>query len=160
MTHSPDTLKTLHEEYHPMVRQMCLGYVKGDEEMAKDLTQEVFISIWNALPRFEGRSSYKTWIYRITVNTCISHVRKKVPLKETSMPDLPSEDGQENDPTDQLLHAIGKLPEVERLLIMMVLDELSYSEIAEVTGITEGNLRVRIHRIKNKLKIIMENGRI
>ena len=59
-----------------MVQQMCLGFVKGDYDKATDLSQEVFIKVWTHLETFKGESSYKTWVYRITVNTCLQLIRK------------------------------------------------------------------------------------
>ena len=67
--------ESLHLQYYAMVLQMSLGYMKGDSELARDMAQEVFINIWNALAKFKGESSYKTWIYRITVNTCLLYIR-------------------------------------------------------------------------------------
>ena len=63
--------KGLHEQYYPMVKQLCLGYMKGDTYAAEDITQEVFINIWNGLEKFRSDASYKTWIYRIAINTCL-----------------------------------------------------------------------------------------
>ena len=154
-------LDSLHNQYSPMVRNMSMGFMKGDIDLANDLTQEVFINIWNAIPAFKGDSSYKTWIYRITVNTCLQHIRKEknkkqVPLEDISQPcnnvDIPD--------YGNLYRAIGKLSEIDRLIIMMVLDEAEYEEIAGVVGIHENTLRVKIHRIKNRLKKILkhENG--
>ncbi len=67
---------SLYSEYNPMVVQMCLGFMKGDRDQANDLAQDVFVNVWNSLSRFRGESSHKTWIYRITVNTCLLHIRK------------------------------------------------------------------------------------
>ena len=147
---------SLYQQYRPMVLQMCRGYMKGDDELAEDLTQEVFINVWNALHKFKGNSSYKTWIYRITVNSCLNYIRNK---KESVNIPLDSVDLEKTDDTElqktvftNLYSAIGRLPEIERLIIMMVLDENNYDEIAEVMGISAGNVRVKIHRIKKNLK--------
>src|SRR6187551_3856670 len=80
------TFKTLHSQYHAMVTNMCRGFMKGDMDMASDLVQEVFINVWNALPGYRAEATYKTWIYRITVNTCLLQIRRdknkiKVPLE-------------------------------------------------------------------------------
>lgn len=149
--------ESLHTQYQPMVRTMCMGFVRGDSDIAHDLSQEVFINVWRAIEKFRGDASYKTWIYRITVNTCLQHLRKeknrqRVSLNtvETSVPTEPGKDHKE------LYDAIGQLSEIERLIIMMVLDELEYEEIAKVVGISPVNLRVKIHRIKSRLKNILE----
>jgi RNA polymerase sigma-70 factor (ECF subfamily) len=145
-----------------MVLQMCSGFMKGDREMADDLAQEVFINVWHALPNFRSESSHKTWIYRITVNTCLQQIRKakkdlRVPLEHAG--GTASETtNHEEERAVSLMKAIGHLEEVDRLVIMMVLDELEYEEIARVMGISENNLRVRIHRIKARLKTLLQHG--
>ena len=162
MADNKTLFESLHLQYHPMVLQMCLGFVKGDEAVSDDLAQEVFINIWNALGKFRRQSSYKTWIYRITVNTCLQHLRKeknKQMVSVSSVANLPCSEQAIDNPHQSLYHAIGQLNEVDRLVIMMVLDELEYAEIAEVTGISPLNLRVRIHRIKQKLKKLLEHER-
>lgn len=151
-------IEDLHRQYYPMVYNICLGFLKGDSEPAKDLSQEVFINAWNALDGFRKEASYKTWLYRITVNSCLQYLRKeknkqKLPLEtiEEAIDESTKADYQ------PLYNAIGQLSEVDRLIIMMVLDEVEYDEIAEVFGLNSVNLRVKIHRIKARLKKIMEN---
>jgi len=156
-------LTTLHTDYYPMVFQVCKGFVKGDVDVAKDLAQDVFVNTWNALGKFQGASSYKTWIYRITVNTCLKFLRDRKDLRMISIDELshhPSEKlkTREDDSHGSLYHAIGQLTEIDRLIMMMVLDELDYEEIASVIGISNANLRVKIHRIKKELKEILAHG--
>lgn len=159
MPNNTQLFESLHTDYYSMVHQMCLGFMKGDRDLAKDLTQEAFINTWRSLDKFKGTSSYKTWIYRITVNTCLKYLRDHKKDVQLSQETQASEVSEENpDDSHQALYsAIGKLPELDRLIIMMVLDELEYEEIAKVVGISEGNLRVKIHRIKKNLKKILEN---
>lgn len=151
-------IEDLHRQYYPMVFNICIGFLKGDTEQAKDLSQEVFINAWNALAGFRKEASYKTWLYRITVNSCLQYLRKeKTKLKQdidtikNSLEALPKADYQ------PLYNAIGQLSEIDRLVIMMVLDEVDYEEIAQVFGLSSVNLRVKIHRIKSRLKKILEN---
>ncbi|GAA5030360.1 DNA-directed RNA polymerase sigma-70 factor [Marivirga lumbricoides] len=162
MNELSDIFDKIYPQYHPMVRQICLGYMKGDEEQANDLTQEVFINVWNALPNFQGKSSYKTWVYRITVNTSLNYLRKYKKTEHSSLDNLPSEEQNTDEPGNysSLIAAIGQLQEIDRLIIMMVLDELEYDEIGEIMGISSVNLRVKIHRIKARLKKILENERV
>ena len=155
--------ESLHKAHYAMVHQMCLGFLKGDISLAKDLTQEVFINAWGAMQQFKGESSHKTWLYRVTVNTCLKFIRdkkgtKQVPFEEIQQ--LAEPENISNDAENQhqsLYRAIGQLAELDRLIIMMILDELEYEEIAKVIGISEGNLRVKIHRIKKNIKKILEN---
>ncbi len=155
--------ESLYQEFYSMVFQVSLGFVKGDRALADDLSQEVFINTWNALEKFQGRSSHKTWIYRITVNTCLQFLRKyqkRNPrrLDESGL-EMPSHSQNEalKEQNERLYQAIGRLEELDRLIIMMVLDELKYEEIANVVGVTEATLRVKIHRIKARLKKLMNN---
>lgn len=155
-----DIFKSIYHQYHPMVLQMCMGFMKGDRAQATDLAQEAFINTWTALPKFKGESSHKTWIYRITVNTCLQHIRKENTRSknEAAAVEPETDHAVADDRHNQLYRAIGELTEIDRLIITMVLDDLEYEEIAKVVGIQETNLRVRIHRIKVKLKEIMQHG--
>lgn len=160
----PSTFKTLHSQYHGMVLNLCRGFMKGDVEMACDLVQDVFINVWNALPKYRGEASYKTWIYRITVNTCLLQIRKdknifKVPIEAAFHATETGANTPQTENEQILYRAIGRLDEVERLIIMMVLEEVEYEEISRIIGITENNLRVKIHRIRTKLKTLIEYER-
>ncbi|MEO9870678.1 RNA polymerase sigma factor [Ekhidna sp.] len=161
MSNKTELFESLHTDYYGMVHQMCIGFMKGDGDLAKDLTQETFINTWSALEKFKGTSSYKTWIYRITVNTCLKYIRDSKVKNQVSidselqLPDAMDTVAEEMH--QNLYTAIGQLSELDRLIIMMVLEELEYNEIAEVVGINEGNLRVKIHRIKKNLKKILAN---
>jgi len=163
MSSNKDLFETLHRDYYAMVMQMCLGFMKGDIDLAKDLSQDVFVNTWQALNQFKGASSYKTWIYRITVNTCLKFLRDKKDKLQVSIDEkhnyLEDDSAYTVDTKFQTLYyAIGNLGEVDRLIMMMVLDELGYDEISNIIGISEGNLRVKIHRIKKNLKKLLENG--
>jgi len=141
-----------------MVLQLCLGYLKGDSDQAKDLTQEVFIQVWNHLGNFRQESSPKTWIYRITVNTCLNHLKKQKSqdekLGEILRDQETTEEIQfmETDPGKMLFEAMGKLSEIDRLVTGLLLEDVPQEEIASILGISDGNLRVKIHRIKLRLK--------
>lgn len=147
----------LHTQYFPMVHQMCMGFMKGDHELANDLSQDIFVNVWNALPSFRQQSSYKTWIYRITVNCCLQHIRKQKNKAQSTLDDTELTASNESSDYKELYHAIGQLNEIDRLVIMMVLDEVDYDEISKIIGINPVNLRVKIHRIKSRLKKILEN---
>ena len=154
--------ETIHKQYYPMVSQMCLGFVKGDYDIANDLSQEVFINIWNKLDGFKGASTYKTWIYRITVNTCLMYIRKDkkkntLPIEKIAHTLTEENSNTKTDESKSLYKAIGKLNELDRLVIMMVLEGQDYEDISEVLGIKSTNVRVKIHRIKKRLKKILKN---
>ncbi|HEX8331330.1 MAG TPA: RNA polymerase sigma factor [Segetibacter sp.] len=151
----------LHQAHHAMVLQMCLGYMKGDRELAKDIAQEVFINVWNALHSFKGASTPKTWIYRITVNTCLLYIRsnnrkQSTPIDADNHTNALETAGHEEEQHLALYKAIGELPRLERLIIMLVLDGVEYVEIEKITGISSINLRVKIHRIKNGMRELLK----
>ncbi|MET0465948.1 MAG: sigma-70 family RNA polymerase sigma factor [Chitinophagaceae bacterium] len=157
----PIQFDSIYEQYHDMVFQVCTGFLKGDREMAADLTQDVFINTWNAYSSYRGDASHKTWIYRITVNTCLQHLRKqknRTNVGTEALGDRPDEEKPGDAHFTDLYQAIGQLNELDRLIIMMVLEEIDYPEISQIVGISEGNLRVRIHRIKQKLKKLLDHG--
>ena len=155
------TFETIYCQHHPMVLQMCLGYTKGNRHTASDLSQETFISVWNNLDKFRGASSYKTWIYRITVNTCLQYIKKEKTspiLSEDNRPIIAESDEPTNDNIQKLYKAIGQLKKIVRLIIMMVLENQNYETISEVIGIKPTNVRVKIHRIKKRLETILKNN--
>jgi RNA polymerase sigma-70 factor (ECF subfamily) len=138
-----------------------------DPDEREDLFQEIIINIWKSLDKFEGRSEISTWIYRIAVNTSLIHVKKSARInkmhtgldeKALNIPE--NEDRAEKISfgiqIEKLYESINKLQEVDRLIISMVLDELSYKEIAEVTGMSVNNIGVKINRIKKELSKLME----
>jgi len=154
---SNETLfKEIFEKNNKKVFHLCYGYT-GDRDAANDLMQETFIKVWQNLEKFRNQSQISTWIYRIAVNTCLSYLRiekRKATdelndqIVETKVDETTTEKQEQ---VNQLYKCIAQLEENERLIITMVLDEIPYQEIAEISGISEGNLRVKIHRIKNKL---------
>jgi RNA polymerase sigma factor (sigma-70 family) len=162
MTEAPHALfDNLYRDYYQMVLHVCKGFTKGDTDTAKDLVQDVFINTWKALDKFKGESSYKTWIYRITVNTCLKFIRDRKGLQELSIDrdnfDTADKTQENEQSIGTLYKAIGMLADIDRLIIIMVLDELDYDEIATVMGLSNVNLRVKIHRIKQQLAKILTN---
>ncbi|WP_338219255.1 RNA polymerase sigma factor [Algoriphagus sp. oki45] len=153
----------LYKSHYPMVMQLCMGFMKGDQDQAKDLTQEVFIQVWNNLGKFRQDATPKTWIYRITVNTCLNFLKKQKnkdqKLGEILRDQETTEEIEftETDPSKMLFEAMGKLSEIDRLVTGLLLDDVPQEEIATILGITEGNLRVKIHRIKLRLKKLIDH---
>lgn len=149
--------EVIYSKYSQKVHRLCLGYT-GDSMQADDLLQEVFIKVWENLEKFRGESQVSTWLYRITVNTCLLFLRsnKKQTNIELEKAVLKiSEESNETENKIQLLYkCISELQETDRLIITLLLEEVPYAEIAEVTSISEGNLRVKVHRIKQQLSTI------
>jgi RNA polymerase sigma-70 factor (ECF subfamily) len=138
--------------YSPPIFRVCLGYL-GDPEQAKDITQETFISVWQNLSKFRNDSKISTWIYRIATNHCLRAVEKRNRSIPMDLPEnsIPVQEESMNEKLNFLYTAISELEEFDRLIISWVLEDIPQWEIAEIIGINPGNLRVRIHRIKEKL---------
>lgn len=159
------TFDSIYQLYFPKVYRLCNGYFNGNHDIASDATQEVFIKVWENLTKFRSESNISTWIFRIASNTCLMYLRKQSYKKEVRT-DQFAEISIENDlqETDEKLSkmygCIDQLDPTGKLIIMMVLENLSYDKIAVIIGITEENLRVRIHRIKTKLTKCVQNGKI
>lgn len=149
--------KDLYQTYSPKVHRLCLGYT-GNTMEADDLLQEVFIKAWQNLDKFRGDSQISTWIYRIAVNTCLHHLRSQKNKKNVDIDKTVIKKEEETDDKEQqiqlLYKCISELSEADRLIITLLLEEVPYNEIAAVTEISEGNLRVKIHRIKQQLSTI------
>lgn len=146
----------IYEEHYNKVHRLCLGYVNGDEALANDLTQDVFIKVWEHLGEFQQKSSIGTWIYRITVNVCLLFIRKSKKKKKISFTEIKDdvtiqEENEHQNRLQQMYACIHKLKETERIIILLVLEGLPQKEIAEVTGHSHQNIRVLVHRIKDKL---------
>lgn len=147
--------KSIFDKNSKKIFHLCYGYT-GDADVANDLLQETFLKVWQNLDKFRNKSLISTWIYRIAVNTCLTYLRTekrqaKDELTDNIIETHSEEFSEKNEQVALLYKSISKLEENDRLIITMVLDEMPYPEIAEVSGISEGNLRVRIHRIKQKL---------
>lgn len=156
MTKSAD-FESIYKAQQPAVMRLCLGYFGGDQDKANDICQEIFIKVWKHLNKFEGKSQMSTWIYRIAVNTCLNALRRsKKDLNLIKLKDdlLAEEEGQTSDEESRLraMHAcIQQLNPKDRSIILLVLEQEPYPEIASILGISENNLRVKIHRVKDKL---------
>lgn len=144
--------------------RICCYYM-ADEEDRKDLYQETLLNIWRGYKSFKGQAAFSTWAFRITVNTALAFLskRRRIQEKTSQYAELVKRQEQslENNRIEaiDLLHkGINKLPLLDMIIISLVLEESSSKEIAEITGLTESNVRIRIHRTKEKLKQILEGG--
>jgi RNA polymerase sigma factor (sigma-70 family) len=155
----------LFDKQYGKVFRLCKGYFNGNEALASDSAQEVFIKIWESLDSFRGESSISTWIYRISVNTCLLYLRKQSTKKEKVMNAFPSIAAEqysfeEEEKLQKMYRCIQKLEEKDKMIMLMMLEGIGYQEISEVVGITEEALRVRIHRIKKNLTQCVQHGNI
>lgn len=145
-------------QYQAKIYRTCLGFV-GDEEETKDVLQEVWINIWKGLNTFRGDAQLSTWIYRITVNTCLIHIRTQKRSPETTSQEVPetateTAENQEEITAKQvalLRNFLNELPEKDRLIMILYLEESSYQQISEVLGISINYVGVKINRIKKSI---------
>jgi RNA polymerase sigma-70 factor, ECF subfamily len=142
----------IYKKYWQKVFRLCMGYV-NDTELAKDLAQETFVIVWNKLAEFRNESTIDTWIYRITSNTCLRQIQKQ---KRFPRDELPTDLVVDNEPEIEskiafLYKSIAELNEIERLIISLELENVKQEEIANILGLSNTNVRVKIHRIKEKL---------
>ncbi|MEO8794343.1 MAG: RNA polymerase sigma factor [Daejeonella sp.] len=155
MVSKEENFKNIFQKNSRKIYHLCYGYT-GDEDSANDLMQETFMKVWQNLDKFRNQALISTWIYRIAVNTCLSFLRvekrqAKDELTDSIIENKEEEISDKNEQVASLYKCISQLEENERILITMVLDEVPYQEIAQISGISDGNLRVKIHRIKHKL---------
>ena len=156
-------MKDLECEFEQMVRThrstiytVCYMFSNDQDEVA-DLFQEVLIGLWKSFPSYEERGDVRSWIYRVSLNVCISIDRKKqrhktVPLTMDIDPYEDVDTNQNSRQMDQLRKRIAKLGQFDRAIILLWLENMSYDEIAAVMGITVKNVSVRLYRIKEELK--------
>jgi RNA polymerase sigma factor (sigma-70 family) len=140
-----------------IIFKVCKMYrdTKQDQE---DLFQEIVFQLWKAFPSFRNESKASTWMYRISINTAIAVFRKqRVYLQDvTEIPEWSHPvDPEQSENEERMFEALRKLNNAERAVISLFLEDYSYAEISEITGLTENNIGVQLHRIKNKLKILI-----
>ena len=142
----------IYKTYWQKIFRLCMGYV-NDGELAKDLAQETFIIVWQELPKFRNESGIGTWIFRIASNHCLRQIEKQKRFLKAELPmNLTEERRPDIEPRIQFLYkSISELPEVDRIIISLELEDIRQAEIANIVGLSEANVRVRIHRIKEKL---------
>lgn len=156
MTNKEKDFSQIVKENKSTIYTVCYMF-SNDEDEVNDLFQETLINLWKGFDTFRGESSVTTWIYRVAMNTCISADRKKKRRNEErlSIGINPYEDGDDDSRQVQQLHRlIGRLGLVDRALVLLWLENMSYEEIGNILGISAKNVSVKLVRIKEKLKIL------
>ena len=162
MDKTESKMESLEQDFAQIVREhkgtiytVCYMFSKNEEEVA-DLFQEILINLWSGFQKFRGDCSLNTWVYRISLNTCISSERKKksrgetVPLEmNINLFDDPGEDIKQ---IRLLQERISRLGPFDRAIILLWLENMSYDEIGAIVGISAKNVSVRLFRIKEQLK--------
>ena len=164
-----DAFEQLLLKYQTPIYNLCLR-MTGNPEDAADMTQEAFLKAWRSLSSFQFESSFSTWLYRLTTNTCLDYLRSQKRRPQCSLT-VEDDDGEEQvlDVTDeaptpeeallsaeersQLVHALSQLEASQRQIITLrVVNDLSYAEIAEILDVKEGTVKSRLARARDNLR--------
>lgn len=164
-SHDDRPIQELFHRYQNMVWRVCYSFMRNPQD-AEDLTQEVFLRIYRSLPQFEGRSSLKTWIYRIALNTCKNEIRHRSRRPQAAEADvqtladvLPATTTTEGEwqkihTNRQLAMAFSRLrPEEYDILTLRDVEERPYTEIAEMLSINLSAAKMRAKRARESLKL-------
>jgi RNA polymerase sigma-70 factor (ECF subfamily) len=146
------------------VLKVARAYTLTEEER-QDLAQEILLQAWRSLPNFQGKASAATWFYRVALHTGMNWHRKDRPRRSKQQPllqslaldhDSSAEQVQHQETVQQLYQAIHQLPKTDAALVLLYLEELSYREMADVLGISESNVGVKLNRAKQSLAQLMK----
>lgn len=143
------------EAHKTTIYTVCHMFANNTEEV-DDLFQEVLIALWRGFSSFRGDSKVSTWIYRVSLNTCINTERKKSRRADSARLkmdiNLFSDTDHESRQVQMLRERIGRLGLFDRAIILLWLENLSYDEIGQIVGISAKNVSVRLVRIREQLK--------
>ncbi len=169
MNHKEEKFKGIVNEQKQRIFSICRYYTKNEDDR-KDLYQEILTNIWKSLDSFRGESAIGTWVYRIAVNTSLGFAGKtsrrmqiQVSLDESNLrtvsDDISSSELIKKEEMISLMqNQINQLCVIDKVLMTLVLEDLSMREIADIVGITEPNVRTKIHRIKENLRHNLKGG--
>ncbi len=158
MTPAEQLFNQIMQQHTPLISKVCYMYAT-DTEHFKDLTQEVAANIWCGLDSFRAESKASTWIYRVAINTCVSFYRRNkrhegaLPLDSAGTVAIDNADAEHREQLAMMYRLISDLGKIDRALIMLWLDEKSYDEMAEITGLTRANVASRLHRARARLTL-------
>lgn len=153
ITDQEEYLRTI-RSCNGIINKICYFYSRNPDDF-KDLRQDVLAEIWYSYHTFRGKSNISTWVYRITLNTCVSSIRKqkryghKVGLE--TLPELIAEEGDLLERHRVLYSLINTLKNEDKAIILMWLDDMPYEEIATIMGLSRNTLATRLRRIKQAL---------
>jgi len=144
------------------LRRLSSSYA-GTTGERDDLLQEIALALWQALPRFRGESSERTFLFRIAHNHCINHIVRRKPVESLQQLELDPEDGahpiemalSSAQESARLVSAVRRLPLIQREVVVLALEDMDYAEIAAVLGISETNVGVRLNRARASLRKLM-----
>lgn len=159
---SEDDFFALLEKHQNILHKICRIYTQTEEEH-QDLFQEISIQLWQSYPRFKGKSKFTTWMYRVGINTAITLFRKQkrsidtLSINENQVVRYQEEyDDEKDQQLEWLFKQINDFSKIDKALVLLYLDNKKYDEIAETLGISPGNARVKMNRIKQKLSKMLK----
>ena len=157
---SEDLFRRVYGENYKKVISLCLGFVRGDRDLANDLAQETFVKVWENLSSFRKEANISTWIYRIAVNTCLTHKagKKHLPLTSEVAVEESADVLKKEKQFEAMYRCIDTLSPINKGIILLELEQLPQQEIANIMGMSHEALRTRIHRIKSQLSKCVKNG--
>jgi len=146
--------------YSGIIIKICRAYTDSQEDF-EDYYQEVCLQVWRTKDQFRGESKWSTWVYRLSLNICLTMIKKKKNNRQHTVFDyevpVATEDNHafSDESLNLLYDAIKQLSEIDRAVILLYLEERPYKEIGEIIGTSHNNIAVRITRIKERLKKIL-----
>ncbi len=158
---SSDFYRTSILPFSGIIIKLCRAYTNSQEDF-EDYYQEVCLQIWRSKDNFREEAQWSTWVYRVSLNVCLTLLKKRKNKGPHFVSDsLSAEETEDNfafsDESLNLLYAaIRKLSEIDRAIIMLYLEEKSQKEIADIMGTNPNNIGVRVKRIKMRLKKILD----
>jgi RNA polymerase sigma-70 factor (ECF subfamily) len=165
MEHKKDIYLSLMDEYSNKILRLCFAYL-DDRSYIDDIFQDVMLAVWTGLDKFRNESGYGTWIYRITVNTIFlfnrSERRRKMMFENVNITSVAIAEFeakiQEEENFKIMYQAISHLAELDRMMIALYLEKLSYEVIGSILGISKNLVGVRLNRIKEKIRNQMKES--
>ncbi len=148
-----------------LVARVAKSYADTEED-CQELIQEILLQVWLSIPRFERKAKPSTWIYRVAINTALAWQRRDQRQRRRRFRPLvwamdvatsETEQAHEGEKLERLYAAIRRLPKADAALVLMHLDDLSYREIAEILGISEVNVGVKLNRVRKALAELMKD---
>jgi RNA polymerase sigma factor (sigma-70 family) len=151
------------EQFGPALARVAASY-EADTVLQEDLLQEMLLAVHRALPSLTDPGKLAPFVFRVAHNRAVTHVARQVAAKRVRLEEEEASEGPEhrllaNERSNRLLAAVRQLPLGQRQVVTLLLEDLSYSEIAEALAITVSNVGVRVNRAKAQLKVILDDER-
>jgi RNA polymerase sigma-70 factor (ECF subfamily) len=151
-----EALEAMLDLYEHKVFRMAVAILR-DAGRAEEVTQDIFLKMWRALPEYDGRASPSTWLYAIARNTCLSAVRAQSYRKTATLDDVPEPSAASSSPAIDWERLLAKLPDAQRHVItLFYFEERSVAEVAAMMGVPEGTVKSQLHRARRALADMME----